>query len=926
MKDKKLYILLAAALYTANVMAQKDTLSTAKQTFDLGKGVICDLREMTGAVSTATADDLSHRNSIKASNQLYGMLPGLTALQNKGTAWESAATFYVRGLGTLSERAPLVIVDGIERSIDELSSEEIESVSVLKDAAATAIYGVRGGNGVILVRTKRGSSGAPQINVSYEFSMGKPIRLPKMVDGYTYAQALNEAMHNDGLDPFYSQKELDAFRDNTNPDFYSNVDWVNETLRNNSYGDNISVSARGGGKYVRYYTMLNFLDNRGILKHTNDNDGYSTQLKYSRLNIRTNLDIDLTPTTLVQLNLMANFSEHNRPNASTANIFNAIYDVPAAALPIYSKNGGYGATNTYKNNPVSLIAGTGYSRSQTRAMYADMHLRQNLSAVLPGLSAGFRIGLDNTASYWDGNSKKPLLKSNTIDLETGKETFSVLQNESSLSFSKSVGSVITFFKGEAYADYTRQWDKHNLRASLLYSMDKKSTKDQNTGRAFMDIVGSAHYSYAGKYLADFSLSGSASSLLKPGNRWGVFPSVGAGWVLSEENFMKAPWLNLFKVRASYGIAGRADYAVNLYKDLWGTGNAFFFRNGTNAPASSTGMKYTQLGIGDLTYEKSHKFNVGVDFKAFNKLGITLDAFYDHRTDILVGGTGAVSGVFGMSVPQINNGVIDNRGFEAALSWDDNIGDLNYHIGGQFSFARNKIVNQNEQYRPYDYLKRTGREMGINWGYEVIGIYKSQEDIDNRNVKQLLSEVTPGDLMFKDQNGDGVIDSYDQIPLGYSSLCPEIYYSFDLGAEWKGIGFYAQFQGVGNYSKVLNTASIYRPIVGNCNISQYYWENRWSESNPNGTLPRLTYTGSDNNYTTNSMWVVDGSFLKCRTMELYYKLPEKMLKRSKFLGGVKLFARANDLFCIDSIDLRDPEAIGVGYPTMTTYTFGFNLSF
>ena len=309
-------------------------------------------------------------------------------------------------------------------------------------------------------------------------------------------------------------------------------------------------------------------------------------------------------------------------------------------------------------------------------------------------------------------------------------------------------------------------------------MDKKSTKDQNTGRAFMDIVGSAHYSYAGKYLADFSLSGADPSLLKPGNRWGVFPSVGAGWVLSEENFMKAPWLNLFKVRASYGIAGRADYAVNLYKDLWGTGNAFFFRNGTNAPVSSAGMKYTQLGIGDLTYEKSHKFNVGVDFKAFNKLGITLDAFYDHRTDILVGGTGAVSGVFGMSVPQINNGV----------------------IGGQFSFARNKIVNQNEQYRPYDYLKRTGREMGINWGYEVIGIYKSQEDIDNRNVKQLLSEVTPGDLMFKDQNGDGVIDSYDQIPFGYSSLCPEIYYSFDLGAEWKGIGFNAQFQGVGTTAR------------------------------------------------------------------------------------------------------------------------------
>lgn len=926
MTSKKLHILLAGALISANAMAQEDSLAVGKQTINLGKDVSVDQREMTGAVSTVNADALSHRNSIKASNQLYGMLPGLTALQSGGTPWESTATFYVRGLGTTNGRSPLILVDGIERSIEEISSEEIESVSVLKDAAATAIYGVRGGNGVVLIRTKRGSTGAPEIKFGYEFNMSTPNRLPKLVDGYTYAQALNEAMTNDGLDPYYSQQELDAFRDNRYPDFYPNVDWVNETMRDNGSGDNISVSARGGGKYVRYYTMLNFLDSRGMFKHTSDNDGYSAQLKYSRLNIRTNLDIDLTPTTLVQLNLMANFSEHNRPSTSTDNIMSAIYSVPSAAIPVYSKGGGYGATTTYTNNPVALIAGVGYARSQTRAMYADMHLRQNLSTLVPGLSAGFRVGLDNTASYWESNTKKPLLTSSSIDLTTGQETFGNVQSETSLSFSKSVGSVQTFFKLEAYTDYEHQWDKHSLRASLLYSMDKKNTKDQNTGRAFMDIVGAAHYAYAGKYLADFSLSGSASSILKPGNRWGVFPSIGAGWIVSEEAFAKRDWLNFLKLRASYGISGRADYSVNLYKNLWGTGYSYFFRNGNNAPASSSGMKYTQIGIDDLTYEKDHKLNVGIDLKAFNKLSLTLDAFYNHRTDILTAASGTISGIFGMPVPSMNNGVVDNRGFEASLAWDDKIGNFSYHVGGNFSFARNKIVNQNEEYRPYDYLQRTGRSMGINWGYEVVGIYKSQEEIDNRPVKQYLGDVRPGDLMFKDQNGDGRIDSYDQVPLGYSSVCPEIYYSIDLGAEYKGFGFYAQFQGVGNYSKVLNTTSIYRPIVSNTNISQWYWQNRWSESNPNGTLPRLTYTGSANNYNTNSLWVADASFFKCRTLEVYYNFSEKLLKSTRFLKGVKLFARANDLFCIDSIDLRDPEAIGVSYPTTTQYTFGFNFTF
>lgn len=923
--SKRLNILLAGVLCSCGMMAQQDTLTVKDQkVIELGRTITYDAQEMTGAVSVALNDALSHKNSIKPSNQLFGAIPGLQVLQNAGTVWENGATMYIRGLGTTNSKTPLILVDGFERSIDELSSEEIESVNVLKDAVATALYGIRGANGVVLVKTKRGAMGAPRINFSYEFNMATPKYLPDFVDGSTYANALNEAMRNDGLDPRYSSAELDAFKNQTYPGFYPNVDWIDESLRNMSYGDNVNFSAQGGGQFVRYYTMLNFLDNRGILKPTEETDGYSTQLKYSRLNIRTNLDITVTPTTTLQLNLLGNFSEHNRPGESTENIFSALYQVPSGAFPVKTNRGIYGGTTTYGNNPVALIAGRGYARSQTRAMYADMHLRQDLSAILPGWSAGFKIGIDNTASYWDNNTKNFGYEAAAIDLTTGAENYTTLRNEGTIAFSKSVGSVSTHFNMEAYTHYMRQWNKHNLNATLLYSMDKKNSKDQNTGRAFMDIVGSIHYAYDNRYLLDFTMSGSASSILAPGNRWGIFPAVGAGWVLSEENFMKNDWLNQLKVRASYGISGRADYGVNLFQDIYGSGNSYYFW--TTNPSSSGGMKFTQLGIDNMTYEKSHKLNVGIDFKAWDKLSLTLDAFYDHRTDILVAGSGAISQIFGMSVPSINDGIVDNKGVELALSWKDKIGNLSYYLGGQFTFARNEIINQNEEYRPYDYLKRTGRSIGQIYGYEVVGIYQSQEEIDNREVKQYLGSIRPGDLMFKDQNGDNRIDSYDQVPLGYNATCPEMYYSFDLGVEYKGLGIYALFQGVGNYSQVLSTPSLYRPIVNNNTISTYYWENRWSETNPTGTLPRLTYSGSDNNYSTNSMWVANASYLKLRTLEVYYNFPSSLLKQTGFLGGAKLFARAHDLFSIDNLALRDPESVGAKHPTMTQYAFGFNLSF
>lgn len=922
---KKLNILLACGLCVSNAMAQTDkpAVDNDENKIELGRSVSYDLKESTGAISGANAEQLSHKNSIKVANQFYGLLSGLQVLQNSGSAWEGSPTMFVRGMGTLNGKNPLVMIDGFERSITEIVAEEVESVQVLKDAVATSIYGMRGANGVILVTTKRGSMSKPKLTFSYQFDMGTPNRLPEFVDGYTYANALNEALINDGQEARYDAMELDAFKNQTHPLYYPNVDWVGETLRDKTFGDNVSFSARGGGEFVRYYTMLNFVDSRGLMKPKSDNDGYSVQQKYSKLNVRTNLDITVSPTTLVKLNLMGNFSEHNRPGAQNDDLFEAIYQVPSAAFPIQTERGIWGGTTTYSNNPVALIAAKGYARSQTRALFADIDFHQDLSALLPGLALGAKVGIDNTATYWDSNTKNFGYESAEMDLATGETSFNTLRNEGNLSFSKSVGNATTLFNFQAYLQYNNSWDKHHLNSTFVYSVDKLKKKSQNEGRAFLDAALQAHYSYDHRYLLDFSLASTASSVLNPDDRWGIFPSVGAGWVLSEENFMKKDWLNLLKLRASYGIVGRADYDLDLYKTILGGGGGYRFGSSLS---SVSGSKIKQLGIMGLTYEKSHKLNVGVDFKAWNKLSMSVDAFYDHRTDILVDAKGAVSNLFGLDAPKVNNGIVDNKGVEAQLSWDDKIGKVSYHLGGQFSFVRNEIKQMNEEYRPYDYQYRTGHSIGQPFGYEVIGIYQSQEEIDNRDVKQLLDEVRPGDLMFKDQNGDKIIDSYDQIPMGYNATCPELYYSFDLGAEYKGFGFYALFQGVGNYSTTLNTRSIYRPIVSNNTISEYYYANRWSQSNPNGTLPRLTYKGSANNYSSNTLWYADASFLKLRTLEFYYNLPQKLMQKTKFIGGVKLFARAHDLFCLDNIDLQDPEAMGAVHPTLTQYSFGFNMSF
>ncbi|MBD3588853.1 SusC/RagA family TonB-linked outer membrane protein [Bacteroides sp. GM023] len=918
--EKSIKLLIAGLLFSSVSVAQ-----IADSIQHYGRGISFNKKEATTAGGVATSERLSHRTSTVASNSLFGLIPGLQVLQNAGNEWENGATLYIRGLGTTNEKSPLILIDGFERSIDNLAVQDIESVTVLKDATSLALYGIRGANGVVYITTKRGYVGKPVITLDYEFKMGTPHRLPKFVDGYTYAQALNEGLKNDGLSPRYTDRELDAFKNQTYPEFYPNVDWMDEALRDHSYGNNVNFSMRGGGDNVQYFAQLNYLNDKGILQPTDDNDGYSTQFKYSKLNFLTNLDVKLGATSKLELSLRGNFAEDNRPYTATTDIFNALYQVPAGAMPIKTSHGTWGATSIYGNNPIARISGTGYERGQSRNLYADVKFVQKLDFIAKGLSATARIGLDNEARYWERNQRKFASEEATMGWDGEKDQYKKLTDETPLDFTSSIKDVVRHLNINVQVNYDRNWGTdHKLNATLFYAMDKMTKRGQNAGRAYMDIVGQAHYTYKSRYLLDFSLSGSASSVLDPDKRWGIFPAIGAGWILSEESALKADWLDMLKLRASYGIAGRADFGTQLFRSSYSGGSSYFFGD---TPTSIGGLKESRLAVDGLTYEKSHKLNAGFDFMAWRRLSVTIDGYYDHRTDILVDGDGALSSVLGIATPSINNGIVNSYGVEVAASWNDKIGNVYYQLGGQFSFNRNEIKEMNEVYRPYDYLKRTGHSIGQYFGYEVEGIYKSQQEIDEREVKQVLDEVQPGDLKFKDQNGDKIIDAYDQVALGYNNICPEIYYGFNLGAEYKGFGFTALFQGVANYSQLLDTRSIYRPLVSNNTISQHYYDNRWTASNPDGKYPRLTYNGSKNNYNTNSMWVADASFLKLRTLEVYYQLPERWIKSLPGVSQARVFARGHDLFSIDKMDgVIDPELTGASHPLMSQYTFGVNLRF
>lgn len=890
--------------------------------------------ESTGAVSTVYAENIDKSSAFSIGNSLYGNVLGLTTMQSTGVVWEQMPSMYIRGLKTLNgNNGILLVVDGLERdnnwqALKYITPEEVESVSVLRDAAALALYGYRGVNGVVNIVTKRGKYDTREINFSYDHAFNYMTRKPELADAYTYASALNEALTNDGKQVRYSQNELNAFKNGTSPYLYPNVNWWEEVFRDRGASDIATLSFRGGSTKMRYYTMMNLQNNRGFIKNFDTNADYSTQEKYSKANFRTNLDIDLSPKTKMQANIMGILNEFSRPGMGSDNLISKLYQLPSAAFPIRTESGLWGGNTTWGENwnPVALTEGRAYSKGHTRGLYADMSLRQDLSSLTKGLGASVRIGYDNLASYWENHTKGYKYGMASVaswenglpiageEITGGKDT--EMSGDSKLDWQYRA------FNFQMNVDWQRQFGVHSLYSMLLYTYKYDNAKGINNTFYRQNAGWYTHYGFKNRYFADFTLMASASNLLAPDHRWNVSPTVGLAWLISNEKFMQSQnVVDFLKLRASFGMLNTDNIPGNGYwNETVGGGNGYPINNNFGGDG---GWHEGRLASVNGTTEKAYKYNAGVDATLFKGLTLTVDGFYERRSDIWVSSDGQNSAVLGASGSYVNAGIVDSWGTEIGANYYKKMGNVELNLGGTFTYNRSKIIEMLEEPAAYDYTRSTGNPVGQIFGLQAIGYFVDQADIDN-SLPQQFGPVKAGDIKYKDMNGDKVINSDDRVAMGYNSTCPEIYYSFSLGLEWKGLGFSTQFQGVGNYTAILS-GTYYRPLVDNTTISNYVYRNRWTPETPNARFPRLTTETVDNNLQTSSLWLADRSFLKLRNCEVYYKLPSSWLNRF-WVKNAKVYVRGVDLLCFDSIDQLDPEAMNNSYPATRSIHVGLSVGF
>lgn len=924
-----LFVVALIVLFNGYAAAQQENTKKEDELVEQGNRIAQPKKESTASSSVITSAEIMKSSALNTSNTLYGRGLGLTAMQNDGLEFNINTSFTIRGLGSFYTNNPLVLIDGFERPLNSVSKEEIETITVLKDAASLSMYGFRGSNGVILVKIKTGGLSKIKIEVSYDQAFLQLRRKPQFVDAQTYAKSVNEALTNDGITTMrYSANEITAFGSGQFPDYYPNVNWMDEILKDNAMSNIYNISINGGSKVVRYNTNINLQNHESYMKPENIVSSFSSQNKYSKMNIRTNLDVQLSKTTIFSVKLLGSISESNRPGTQISDIMPRVFNTPAAAFPVKTSTNEWGGSDTWTNNPVAMIAARGYGKANQRTLLADWTLTQDLSELVKGLSAELSVGFDNSADYWESMSQTYRYQKNSAKISDDGTTLSnqvatMVGTNSSPNYSSSLGSQWRSFGAFGKLQYEHKWKDVSINSQLMFFHDQYVGNGQfsTSNRERINLY--SHLGFFNRYFVDLSLTGHGSNRLQPGNNLGLFPAVSSAWVLSNESFMNdIKAINYLKVRASYGIVG-SDYttANELFKQTYGTGGSYFF---TDNYTSTAGMTELRLATTGLTYEKSNKANLGIEGRFFNLIDLTAEAFYDRRTDILVSTSGTISSVLGATASMSNDGIIDNKGIEIGLNVNNDKGDFKYNVGAMFTYTRSNIVNRNEGFVPYDYLMQTGRPVNQIFGYEATGYFADAADIA-ASPAQLLSTVVPGDIKFKDQNGDNRINEQDKIALGYNNVCPEIYFSANINLEYKGIGVDANFQGVGNYSAVLNTPSMFWPLRNNNNISTYYYENRWTPETPNAMFPRLTTLQNDNNFNTNSLWLRDASFLKLRTCEAYYKLPAELLSGT-FITKAKVFARGMNLFSIDKLKVVDPEALGTVLPLSASYHLGINVTF
>ncbi|MDP4225324.1 MAG: SusC/RagA family TonB-linked outer membrane protein [Bacteroidota bacterium] len=883
-------------------------------------------RSVSSSISSISGKDIEKNTVFSLGNTLYGKIPGLILDQAGGEPGYDTPGFNVRGIGTFGySKAPIILVDGFERDLNSVSVYDVESISVLKDASATALYGIRAANGIIMVTTKRGIVGQKNLTVDVTQGFQSPIRLPKFVNSAQYVKMYNQACANDGLPAQYSADQIAGY-ENGNRLYYPDVDWMKEAIREFSPSTSVNVSSRGGNKGAQYYVSLGYISNTGIYKNTEINDGYSTNSNLDRINFRSNIDVNLVRDLTLKLNLGGQINDVNSPRMATSDIWSRLYDYPTYLFPVYVKDNLYGGTSTFPDNPMGYINSRGYRTTHNRFFQSDLDLKYDLGRYLKGLTIGARLGFDNQYNVSDAWSKTFAVFQVTKDSVTGNPDYSApIGANTNLAYTSPYGdSQSRRTTLEVYSEYNHQIsEKQALNLLVMYNQSRLVLGKENPYNN-QDINGRLQYSYDNRFFADLSASYSGSEAFAKGKRFGLFPAISAAWILSEEGFLKNnSVLNYLKMRASAGVVGTSKVETRFgFRQLY-VGSGTYYFGSSNAGVS--GITESTISNPDLTFEKSYQYEVGFDGRLLNELDFTVSVFLQNRKDILTSQSTTVPALFGGTLPSINKGKVRNQGIEASLLWNKQFKNAGFFTKLNMSYIKDKVVSMEEEVVPpgSEYYYRTGHPVYYSYGLQAIGFFESADDIAKSPVQQ-FGPVQPGDIKYKDRNNDGVINDYDNGPICNGSV-PTLEFGFELGFNYKGFDVQAMLQAqVDRYINLASYPDLFFPLRSTQKISTFVTEPWTAENKDHAQYPRLSTMDNANNYRNSSFWYRNGDFLKLRSLELGYNLPEKMFGKIK-PSMARIFLRGMNLLILDHFKYSDPENVS-GYPAMKSYNIGLKVQF
>lgn len=894
-----------------------------------------------GSVQTLEPAKLQVGSSRSMSNNLAGQLAGVIAVQPSGEPGYDNSNFWIRGISSFSgNTSPLVLVDGVERSLNDIDPAEIESFSVLKDASASAMYGVRGANGVILINTKRGSVSAPSVNLRVEQSIQAPTKLPEFIEAPEYMSLLNTLQSDPNKRLFTKDQILKTYY-GYDRDLYPNVDWIDAITKDYASSTRANMTVAGGTEILRYSLTASVYHENGIMA-SDKTLSYDTQSKLNRYNIRANVDLDLTKTTLLRFNVGGYLQNLRKSRSSTDELFQAAFETPPFVHPAIYSDGTIPRVSNTRKNPWAMGTQNGYYRGGKSKLESLFSLEQNLKMITPGLKVKVTFAFDTYNENFVTRGKEPdyysVAKSRNDEGELVHTILSYGSEFLDHSSNANYGNQSNYL--EAAVTYNRTFDKHAIDALFLYNQRSYDWGDIQPNRT-QGVAGRLSYTFDRRYIGEFNFGYNGSENFAKGKRFGFFPSVALGWLISEESFMESlqESITKLKLRASVGSVGndniggrRFAYITTINSDA----NKYWF--GYTDNQEYKGIQEGEVGVSDLTWEKALKMNIGLELGLWNELDVQLDFFKEKRTSIFMQRSTIPSQAGFVSNPYANYGKVNNQGYDLSVTYNKRFNDdWALSLRGTVTYAKNEILEKDEpESVKGTYRSITGRSINTLWGLQAERLF-TEDDFVNGELKsgipqqELGTEVRPGDIKYIDMNDDGVITEADEGYIG-GTKDPRMVYGFGGNLNYKQWDFSFFFQGSADSYRIIGGSEYFIPGSGQGVLGNVYtnYTDCWTEENPSQNVfwPRLSESTNTNNNRASTWWKKDMSFIRLKSIELGYTIPQS-ITRKIHAKNIRFFVSGNNLFYLSKFKLWDPEldtADGLKYPSMRSLMLGVDLNF